>query len=64
MAGSAGWVWDPELAADRPRRPERDLAVARHRHRAFRIRAAPDVVTRAVADAFAAVGGEMALELA
>jgi predicted RNase H-like HicB family nuclease len=38
--------------------------VARHRHGALCLRAAPDVVTRAVADAFAAVGCEMALKLA
>ena len=57
-------IGHPELPADRPRGPERDLAVARHGHRPLRLGAAPDVVARPVADAFAALGDQVPLELA
>ena len=38
--------------------------MARYRHGPLGLRAAPDVVSRPVADTFAAVGGEVPLELA
>lgn len=51
-------------AADRPRRPERDLAVTRRSDRPLGDRATPDVVSRPVPNAFTAMLDQLPLELA
>ncbi len=60
----AGWRWNRELAADRAGGAGGDLAVPRDRSAQVGGRAAPDRVAGALAEHFAAVFRQVALQLA